>query len=325
VFSNIAATSGGTFSGRVDPATGFLTGTLSGTNGGSFTGGLASGVSFSDGFLRNLSTRGQVGSGAGALTAGFVVGGTTPKQVLIRAIGPTLASYGITSPLANPYLAIQDPQGKVLFSNDNWAGAPALVSASAAVGAFPLSASSLDSIVLATLAPGAYTAQVTGVNGATGIGLVEIYDVDSQSPYSPQKVINLSTRGQVGPGQDVLNAGFMVNGNAPKKMLIRAAGPGLKEVAPDLPGSVVADPMLHLVRIMPDGSQVWVRENDNWEVGNDTALVAGAALKVGAFPFSAGSKDAAILITIPPGTYAALVSGSGSATGLALVEVYEVP
>lgn len=324
-FTNIASTSGGVFAGRVDPATGFLAGTLSGSNGGTFSGGLASGVSFSDGFLRNLSSRGRVGVGVDALTAGFYVAGNTPKQVMIRAIGPSLAPYGVTSPLSDPWLTVYNSQGIIIYSNNDWLGAPDVVAASGAVGAFPLSSTSRDSVVLATLAPGAYTTQVTIASGGAGIGLVEIYDVDQQAAYSSQKVVNLSTRGLVGPDQDQLSAGFMVSGNTPKKVLIRAAGPGLGVVAPVLAGNVLADPILRLQRINPDGTLTTVRENDSWEVGNDGALVNAAAVKSGAFPFVSGSKDAALLITIPPGAYIALVSGPGTSTGLALVEVYEVP
>ena len=324
-FTNVAATSGGVFTGRVNPTTGFLTGSLSGANGGSFSGGLASGVSFSDGFLRNISTRGRVGSGVDALTAGFYVGGTTPKQVLIRAIGPSLAAYGVTAPLADPTLTVFNSAGVAIATNTDWLGAPAIVTAGSLVGAFPLSSTSLDSVVLVTLNPGAYTAQVTIAAGGTGVGLVEIYDTDGLTPYSSQKVINLSTRGLVGPGQDQLNAGFMVSGNTTKKVLIRAAGPGLGAVAPVLEGNVVADPAVRLVRLMEDGTMMTVRENDSWEVGNDAALVNAAAVKSGAFPFTTGSKDAALLISIPPGTYFAIVSAPGTAIGLALVEVYEVP
>lgn len=324
-FTNVAATSGGVFTGRVDPASGFLTGSLSGASGGSFSGGLASGVSFSDGFLRNLSSRGRVGAGFDALTAGFYVAGNTPKQVMIRAIGPSLAAYGVSSPLSDPLLTVYNSQGVVVYSNNDWLGAPAVVTASAAVGAFPLLSTSRDSVVLATLAPGAYTTQVTIATGGAGIGLVEIYDVDQQAAYSTQKVVNLSTRGLVGPDQDQLSAGFMVSGNTPKKVLIRAAGPGLGAVAPVLAANVLGDPMLRLLRINADGTLTTVRENDSWEVGNDGAMVNAAAVKSGAFPFIAGSKDAALLITIPPGAYIALVSGPGTSTGLALVEVYEVP
>ena len=322
-FKNIAATSGGVFNGKADPATKFLSGTLTGPLAGSLIGAIESGVSFSDGFLRNLSSRGQVGTGTNVLVAGFVVGGTTPKQVLIRAIGPSLTQFGITGALADPYLQLFGGTSGTaqIASNDNWGGTTALYNASTAVGAFPLSPTGLDSVLLATLAPGNYTAQVSGVGGVTGTALVELYDVDNPSPYSSQKVINISTRAVVGTGQNQLIAGFVVNGTTAKKLLIRAVGPTLGAFPFNVPG-VLADPVLRIIR---NTDNLIIRENDNWETGNDVSLVSAATMSAGAFPLAAGGKDSAILITLPPGSYSAQVAGNNATTGIALVEVYEVP
>jgi hypothetical protein len=315
-------TSSGTFVGRVDPATGFVSGTITGGVGGEFTAAGISDTAPSNGFLRNLSTRGQVGTGNNALVAGFIVGGTVPKQMLIRAIGgASLGNFGIQNTLANPSLEVRNSVGAVVASNDNWNGDAAVANAISATGAFAISSSSTDAAVLTTLAPGAYTAQVTGGGGTTGIALVELYDTDTLTAFSPRRVVNISTRGLVGPGQGQLTAGFIVNGSLPKKVLIRAAGPGLGAVAPALASSVLADPSLRLVRILNSGN-ITVRENDNWEMGNDAPALTDAAKATGAFPFVSGSKDAAILLNLPPGVYTAEVSGS--TTGLALVEVYEV-
>jgi hypothetical protein len=280
---------------------------------------VSSGVSFSDGFLKNLSTRGQVGTGSDMLIAGFVVAGDTPKQVLIRAIGPSLGDFGVTGALADPQLQLFS--GNTLTStNDNWGGAPAISTAGNLVGAFPLAATSRDAVLLATLPPGSYTAQVSGVGGATGVALVELYDVDTLRPFSGQKVTNVATRGIVGSGQAQLIAGFVVSGNTAKKVLIRAVGPTLGR-APFNVGGVLADPQLRLLQ----GSGTVVRDNDNWEVGNDAAMISEATAKVGAFPLATGARDAAILINLPPGSYSAQVTGPGTTTGVALVEVYEVP
>jgi hypothetical protein len=316
---NIVASVGGRFIGKADPATGFLSGTYSGTNGGAFIGASASGVSFSDGFLKNLSTRGTVGSGADMLIAGFVVGGTAPKQVLIRAVGPTLSGFGVTGALADPQLQILSGTS-VVTTNDNWGGSPAIVSAAAGVGAFPLPAASRDSAIIALLQPGAYTAQVSGVGGATGVALMEIYDVDNPTPFSAQKIMNLATRGTVTPGQGLLVAGFAVTGNTTKKLLIRGVGPSLASVG--ISSGFLADPVLKLVK---NSDNSIVRENDNWETGNDTSSVTDAASKVGAFNLVAGGKDSVILINLPPGGYSAQVSGAGNTSGIALIEVYEVP
>ncbi len=322
-FRNIAATGGGVFNGKADPLTNFLSGSLTGPLAGGLMGAVESGVSFSDGFLRNLSSRGQVGTGTNVLVAGFVVGGTTPKQVLVRAIGPSLVQFGITGALADPQLQLFGGAGGsvLVSSNNNWGGTVPLFDASNSVGAFPLSPTSLDAVLLATLAPGNYTAQVSGVGGTSGTALVELYDVDNPTAYSSQKVINISTRAVVGTGQGRLIAGFVISGNTSKKVLIRAVGPTLGATPFNVPG-VLADPVLRLIR---NSDNMLVRENDSWEVGNDATLVGDATTKSGAFPLAPGSKDAVILISLPPGTYSAEVTGSGASTGIALVEVYEVP
>ena len=232
-------------------------------------------------------------------------------------MGPTLTTFGVTGALADPQLQIFAGNALVT-SNDNWGGAPAIASAASQVGAFPLVATSRDSAIIASLAPGNYSATVSGVGGTTGIALVELYDVDNPTPFSAQKVMNVSTRGVVSPGQGALIAGFVVSGNTSKKLLIRGVGPTLSTFGVN---GVLADPLLRIVR----SDNVVVRENDNWEVGNDAMLIGDAATKVAAFKLTAGSKDAAILINLPPGTYTAQVSGNNNTSGIALIEVYEVP
>lgn len=315
---SITTLSGNRFTGKADPATGFLSGTLTGVNGGAFMAATGSGISFSDGFLRNLSTRGQVGTGDNVLIAGFVVGGTTAKQILIRAIGPSLTQFGITSALANPQLQVFSGSA-LITSNDNWGGDAGISGASGSVGAFPLITTSLDSVVLISLQPGAYTAKVNGAAGGTGVALVELYDVDNPAAFSAQKVINVSTRGLAGTGQAQLIAGFVINGNTSKKVLVRGIGPALTQFGVL---GVLADPVLRIVR---NSDNLVIRENDNWEIGNDVALILDAAAKTGAFALPAGSKDSVILINLPPGSYSAQVSGTGTTTGVASVEVYEVP
>jgi Tol biopolymer transport system component len=317
---NLGMAGGTRLVGKTDPTTGFMSGTLVGGPGGTVLAALATGGAFSDGSLRNLSTRGQVGTGDNILIAGFVVGGTTPKQVLVRAIGPTLSSFGITGALTDSQVDIYQGTTRIA-SNDNWAGDSAIATAANAVGAFPLAASSLDAVVLARLAPGAYTAQVSGTGGKTGVALVELYDVDTVAAFSPQKVINVSTRGVVGTGENILIAGFIVSGSTSKKLLIRGIGPALGTLGVT---GALTDPVLQIIRA-DRGVRTVVRENDNWETGNDSVLVANAAAQVGAFPLASGSKDSVILINLPPGTYNATVSGVGGATGVGLVEVYEVP
>ncbi len=280
------------------------------------TAAASTGATISDGTLRNLSTRGAVGAGDRNLIAGFIVGGSSPKKVLVRAVGPSLSQFGLSGVIANPELTLYRGN-TVVERNDNWGGNAAIAAASSAVGAFALNANSLDAAITTTLAPGAYTASVSGVSGSTGVALVEVYDVDNIDPFTPQKVLNLSTRGEVGTGERVLIAGFVVNGSAPKKLLIRAVGPSLASFGV---AGVLADPVLRILQ----GTAV-VRENDNWETGNTSAIVSEASVKAGAFALPSGSKDAAILLTLPPGTYTAQVTGVANSTGVALVEVYEIP
>jgi chitodextrinase len=321
-FSLTTAT-GNTLTGRVDPTTGFLTGALSGSASGNLTAALASGGSLSDGALRNLSTRGQVGSGPNVLITGFIVSGTAAKNVLIRGVGPTLGSLGINSPLADPQLQVFTSAGVAIpgaLNNTGWN--PADAAAMASVGAFPLPVGSKDADLKLSLAPALYTTQLSSISGGTGVALIEFYDLDPAVSYPTQKVVNVSTRGLVGTGQNVLIAGFVISGNTPKKVLIRAVG-GTTLGGFGVAGTL-ADPFLTLQRQVA-GVYSTVRENDDWESGNDAALVAAATTKAGAFPLPSGSKDSVLLVTLPPGTYSTIVTGNGTSTGIALVEVYEVP
>ena len=309
--------SGNRISGTINPTSRFLNGTITGGSlAGAFIGAASSGASFSDGVLRNLSTRGFVGTGDKVIVAGFVVGGSTPKKVLIRAVGPTLGTFGVAGVVTDPELLLY--RGATLVDrNDNWGGNAAIAAASTQVGAFTLPATSLDSALLVTLSPGVYTAVISGVNNGSGLALVEVYDVEVPDAFTPQKVMNLSARGEAGLGDRMLIAGFVINGSSPKKVLVRAVGPTLGGFGVS---GTLADPILRIVQ----GSTV-VRENDNWEAGNNVQLMTEAASKAGAFALAAGSKDAALLITLPPGTYNAQVTGVGNTTGVSLVEVYEVP
>ncbi len=310
---------GGTLSGSIDPVTGFLTGSLSGSPAaGALTGAASTPTPAADGFLRNLSTRGFVGSGGSVLVGGFVINGSTPKQLLIRAIGPTLGDYGVTGEVSDPQLELYH-NGAVIAANDNWGTAGGVPAASTAVGAFTLPSGSKDAALVATLSPGLYSTVVSGVGNASGVGLVEIYDVDNQSPFSAQKVLNLSTRGEVGSGDKTLIAGVNINGTTPKRVLVRAVGPTLADFGVSNP---LSDPILRIVR---QSDKVTVRENNDWEIGNDPAKVAQVSAEIGAFAIPSGSKDAVLLITLPPGSYSALVTSGDGSTGVAIVEVYEVP
>lgn len=268
--------------------------------------------------LINVSTRGYVPAG-GALTPGFVLQGNTPKSLVIRAIGPTLGSFGVGGTLADPVLDVIPLGSATAFaSNDNWGGAAALASAFSRVGAFPLAtANSTDASLataLTTSGASGYTVRITSKNPAVaGIALAEVYDEDAGG--GTVRLVNVSTSGFVGTGDQALVPGFVIGGNAPKEVLIRAVGPGLTQFGVT---GVLADPQLTLV---PLGREFSVAANDNW--GNATTLQA-AFTQAGAFPLPAGSNDAAVVLRLPPGGYTVVVSGVGNTTGTALVEVYDL-
>lgn len=255
------------------------------------------------------------------LVFGFTISGTSPKPVMIRATGPALAAFGLGGTLPNPKLELYRGAAKIQ-ENDDWsaaANATAVVATAARTGAFPLTAASADAVLLTTLEPGGYTAQVSSVTGANGVALVEVYDAGSTAVTADTpRLINISTRANVAGGEGLLIAGIVITGNSPKKILIRATGPAL--AAFGVPGALT-DPLLKLYK----GDAV-LRQNDNWsDSAAEASLIAAAGSATGAFALTPGTKDAALLITLEPGAYTAQVSGVAGAAGAALVEVYEVP
>ena len=273
--------------------------------------------------LANLSTRATTGpAGADTLIAGFVVAGTEAQSVLIRAIGPTLAQFGVTGPLPAARLELFRIS-TAIASNAGWdpnfvSIAGLIASASQRIGAFALPAGSKDAVLLTALEPGAYTAQVTGVGQASGTALVEIYDATDGTPSGGQRLINLATRALAGAGERTLMAGFVVSGRLPKRALIRAIGPGLAAFGVS---GALTDPHLQLF----DAAGALVASNDDWDGDAHAAAVRAAGVQAGAFALAPASKDAALVINLLPGSYTAHVTGKGSAIGVALVEIYEVP
>ncbi len=266
--------------------------------------------------LVNLSTRAFVPPGA-ALTPGFYVRGATAKPLLIRAVGPTLSLFGIGTALAEAKLeVIAQETTTIVAANNDWGGGPALRETFARVGAFPLAADSKDAAVQASLIPGGYTTRVTtGDSTTSGITLAEIYDAEPLATSTSQ-LVNVSTLGFVGPGDQVLTAGFVIGGNATKQVLIRAVGPGL---APFGVSDRLANPQLGLV---PFGATEPIASNDDWP---NLVNLQAAFTTAGAFALTPGSADAALVITLEPGAYTVIVSGvSGTATGTALVEIYDL-
>lgn len=267
--------------------------------------------------LVNISSRAPVGSGDDVLIPGFVVAGGS-LQLLVRAIGPTLVDYDVVGSLADAELTLYNAANQPISTNDDWglaANAAEIQTVAAQVNAFALPAGSKDSALLATLQPGLYTAVMRGVNGATGVGLVEMYEVGGAA--NTGRVANMSVRARVGTGDSILIPGIVVGGTDARTLLIRAIGPTLAGYGV---AGALADPRLAL--FTNSGTQLAV--NDDWSTPNGSQISSFGA-QVQAFALPAGSKDAAFLITLSPGTYTAQVSGVNDTTGVCLVEVYEIP
>lgn len=280
----------------------------------SYTGGSESTVKAQR--LANISTRAQVSSGDSVAIAGFVIQGTEAKQVLIRAVGPTLANFGVANALANPKLELRSASGSVLAANTGWStasNAAAITTTSAQLNAFALT-SNADSAILTTLGPGSYTAIVSSATTLQGVALIEVYDTSSSVN---QKLVNISTRAVAGAGENSLIAGVVVTGTMPKRVLIRAVGPSLSQFGLT---NLLANPQLTVFK----GSQV-VAQNAGWTVSPDASAIADAASQAQAFPLVAGRADAALLLNLEPGIYSAQVTGLNNTSGNCIVEVYEVP
>ena len=257
--------------------------------------------------LANISTRGQVGADANNLFGGFAISGGS-KTVLIRAIGPGLAAFGVPGTLADPTRKIFDSKNAVVAQNDNWAASDSPTFT--AVGAFPLPTNSKDAVVVATLPPGAYSAQISGLGSEpTGVALLEVYDVSG-----PGQIVNIATRLQVGTGANAAVAGFVVNpGAGTRKLLIRGIGPAL--AAFGVPGAL-PDPKLSVLDAV--GTEIAAA------LANGAApQLASATTQAGAFATDAA--DAAVIVNVSPGAYTVQLSGDArTSAGVALIEVYDI-
>lgn len=270
------------------------------------------------GRLINMSIRTNAGTGDNTLIVGVGLGGTGTngnKAVLLRAVGPTLGAFGVGGALADSVMTVFQGSTQIA-QNDDWAGGFDF----GTVGAFAFSGTApRDSAIYnGAIASGSYSIQITGKNNGTGVALAEIYDATPSSAFtaSTPRLANVSARTQVGTGDNILIAGFVVGGGSPVRVLVRATGPTLGVFGV---GGVLADPKLTIT----NASAATVAENDNW--GGTTAL-KDAFGAVGAFGFSSDtSRDAAVIVSLEPGSYTAQVTGVGNTTGVALVEVYELP
>jgi hypothetical protein len=254
----------------------------------------------------NLATRMRVQTGGNVLIGGFILIGSAPKKVIVRAIGPSLTVNGQPLPgrLTDPTLTLFDSNGP-LNTNDDWMNSPQKqqIMDSTIPPTDPK-----ESAIVATLQPGNYTAIMSGVGGATGIGVVELYDLDQPAPSNPA---NIATRGFVESGDNVMIGGFIIGGSPNRTVLARAIGPSLTAVG--VPNAL-QDPILEL----HNASGTTLAMNDNWRSDQESQIAA-----TGIAP--SDDREAAIISApLAPGNYTAIVKGSGTATGVALVEIYQL-
>ena len=251
----------------------------------------------------NLSTRMVVQTGDNVLIGGFILYGSGQKKIALRAIGPSLP---ISGKLSDPILELHDASGRTIVSNDNWR----TTQQDAIIAAGLAPASDLESVIITTISPGPYTAIVKGVNDATGVGLVELYDLDP--PGSPTRLANISTRGNVLTGDNVMIGGFIIVGDASKKMLVRARGPSLFLNGVPIPGSLT-DPMLEL----HDGNGTLIAQNDNWRTSQEQDIEASTLAPT-------DDREPALISTLAPGSYTAIVRGTKNTSGIALLEMFDL-
>src|SRR2546423_3636291 len=252
----------------------------------------------------NLSTRLLVEPGANVGIGGFIITGNAPKHVIIRALGPSLSGL-FPAALQDPVLELHGPCAFVTITNDDWR-----TSQEAQIQATGLAPTDdRESAIDATLAPGAYTAVLSGKNNTSGVAVVEVYDLDTAAT---SKLVNLSTRAFAGTGANVVIAGFILGNNSgDDNVVVRGLGPSLSAFG--IAGSL-QDPTLSL----HDGNGTLIISNDDWQ---DDPVQAAQVIAAGLAP--SNTKESAIAATLPPGLYTAILAGLNNGTGNGLVEVYD--
>jgi hypothetical protein len=271
--------------------------------------------------LGNISTRSFVQTGADVMIGGFIINGSGPKTVIVRAIGPELTQFGVPNAMADPALDLHNSTGALIASNNNWqttviGGIITSDQVSAIQNSRHAPTQASESAIIATLQPGNYTAIVRGVSNTTGVALVEVYDLSTDTA---SVLGNISTRSFVQTGANVMIGGFIINGSGPKTVIVRAIGPELTRFGVPDP---LADPALDL----HNSTGVLVASNNNWQ----TTVIGGIITsdQVSAIQNSRHAptqpSESAIIATLQPGNYTAIVRGVNNTVGVALVEVYDL-
>jgi glucose/arabinose dehydrogenase len=256
--------------------------------------------------ILNLSTRAKVETGDNVLIGGFIITGSDTEEIVLRGIGPSLEVNGqpIMGSLGDPKIELHDSAGGLISTNDNWMDDPQRDEIES-LGLAPNN--DLESALLANLQPGSYTVVLSDGNGGSGVGLVELYAVNPAAPANP---VNISTRGHVETGDDVMIGGFIIGGTGTRHIVLRAIGPSLG-------GQNVADPLQDPILELHDGNGALLESNDNWK--ENQAEVEATGLAPG------DDRESAIVTDLAPGSYTAIVRGGSGTTGVALVEAYDIP
>lgn len=253
----------------------------------------------------NISTRLGVGTGDDAMIGGFIITGNTSKPILIRALGPSLSNLGLTGLLLDPTLELRGANGGLLFQNDNWKDDQRSL-----IEGTPFQpGDDREAVIVTSLPPAAYTAVLTGKNQTTGIGLLEIYDLDRAVD---SELANISTRGFVGAQDNVMIGGFILGGDNSTRVAVRGLGPSLSQFGLR---NLLADPTLEL----HDANGAILAANDNWE---DDPVSAALLSANGLAP--ANSNESGIFSSLPPGQFTAILAGKNGGIGLGIVEVYNL-
>ena len=253
----------------------------------------------------NISGRARVETGQGVVISGFIVTGAAPKRVGVRALGPSLANFGISGPLADPVVRLNRGDGSLVMANDNWKN----TQQAEITGAGLAPANDQEAALIAAVTAGNYSAIVSGKNGGTGVALAEVYDLDQAAD---SQLANISTRATVGTGSNVLIGGFITGSKiGATRVAVRALGPSLQQfgIANPLP-----DPRLEL----RDANGALLASNDNWQTdASQAALINSYALA------PPNNLESAIAISLAPGRYTAIATGKNNQTGIGLIEIYD--